>query len=577
MNCSRIITKAFVVFFAACTWNALSSAKRPIAVVRWGDHIAVANRDSGSISLLDIEAQTVTNEFPTAERIDDMVGISNSWLAICDSANSELKLLSYSQDGFKAEQTIDLPVQPVRIEVSPSRDFLAVSLLWAHQVALFDLKNEHDSVSLSNQRVIDLAFAPRELQFLPDRRLLVADAFGSRLAVVNVEKSKISRTFKIPGHNIRGISLTVDDHEILITHQQANEFVPGTRNHVFWGNVVTNLLRRIPLHQIESLQTNESTLHGFLFPLADQNRGSGDPSAILVSESNKQIVALSGVNEIAVRVDRANSITRYKTGRRPIAVCETNRPETIVVANLFDDSLSIVDLEKEVIDTISLGHSDLSSSQQGEALFYDATLSLDGWISCNSCHPDGHTNGKLNDNLGDDDYGAPKRVISLLGTGDSAPWAWNGSQHNLVDQVRKSLYLTMHGAREAVVLEEDVMSITSYLRSLPHPPSISTARGTANPSQIAIGKNIFTKNGCSECHGGTAYTSREKFEISLSDDTKTYVLNPPSLRGVSQRVRWLHDGRAVSLRDVFARHGHQNANQLSEEELDSLLHFLNSL
>ena len=55
-----------------------------------------------------------------------------------------------------------------------------------------------------------------------------------------------------------------------------------------------------------------------------------------------------------------------------------------------------------------------------------AKLAHDGWFSCHSCHTDGHTNSRLNDSLGDGSFGAPKRVLSLLGVNDTAPWAWNG-------------------------------------------------------------------------------------------------------------------------------------------------------
>lgn len=561
----------------AVTGSNAFAAKRPIAVQWLGELLATACRDSGSICLVDVDSKQMVCEQPIAGNLSDMAVISDEWVAVCDSEASHLQLLDYDGHEFSKQQQIDLPLKPIRIKASPKKNLLAVSLLWANQIALFEMKRSDASIRLVDKVLIDLDFAPRELQFLPNARLLVADAYGSEIAIVNVKEQCVERSFRIPGHNIRGVSLTFDQKGILLTHQQANEFVPGTRNHVFWGNVVTNLLRRIPLGQIDRLQSNGQTLHGFLFPLADQDQGSGDPSAILVSKTGKQIVALSGVNEMAVRLKRANSIKRFKTGRRPIALYEHVRRETIVVANQFDDSLSVVDLEKETVDTIPLGNREEVDPHDGEALFYDATLSLDGWVSCSSCHPDGHTNGKLNDNLGDDGYGDPKRVISLLGTGDTAPWAWNGSQNNLVDQVRKSLYLTMHGAQEATILEEDVMSITSFLRTLKHPPSVKSARGNIDPHQFKAGERVFQEQACADCHNGSAYTSREISSQRFLNDPQTHVLNAPSLRGVSQRIRWLHDGRAQSLRDVFERHGHQDANDLPSKELDALLYFLNCL
>ena len=40
----------------------------------------------------------------------------------------------------------------------------------------------------------------------------------------------------------------------------------------------------------------------------------------------------------------------------------------------------------------------------------------DDWYSCHSCHTDGHTTGEIGGNtLGDGHYGAPKRIMTLLG------------------------------------------------------------------------------------------------------------------------------------------------------------------
>jgi len=44
--------------------------------------------------------------------------------------------------------------------------------------------------------------------------------------------------------------------------------------------------------------------------------------------------------------------------------------------------------------------------------------------------------------------------------------------------------------------------------------------------------------------------------IGLIDETGNTRFNPPSLRGVHQRGRLLHDGRAESLRALFEDHQH---------------------
>ena len=84
-------------------------------------------------------------------------------------------------------------------------------------------------------------------------------------------------------------------------------------------------------------------------------------------------------------------------------------------------------------------------------------------MSCHSCHSDGHTNGGVADTLGDGDYGAPKRVPTLLGVSESGPWAWNGSMRVLSDQIRKSLHTTL---RASDVTDKQVEALESFLRKL---------------------------------------------------------------------------------------------------------------
>jgi len=51
----------------------------------------------------------------------------------------------------------------------------------------------------------------------------------------------------------------------------------------------------------------------------------------------------------------------------------------------------------------------------------------------------------------------------------------------------------------------------------------------------------------------------------------------PSLLGVRHRSSFLHDGRARSLRDAFARYGHPPLEQLDEAQIDDLVACLSSL
>jgi cytochrome c peroxidase len=207
-------------------------------------------------------------------------------------------------------------------------------------------------------------------------------------------------------------------------------------------------------------------------------------------------------------------------------------------------------------------------------LFYDARLSLDGWYSCHSCHTDGHTSGLLSDNLGDGGYGAPKRVLSLLGAGDTGPWAWNGTIPTLESQIRKSIESTMQGRKPR---DEQVAALAAYLRTLTPPPALDSLRGKTDAAAIERGRKTFESRGCASCHVPPSYASADSFDVSLKDELGATHFNPPSLRGVSQRGPYFHDNCAATLESVLIEHRHPPGSSLSAEELCDLIAFLNSI
>src|SRR5439155_26896115 len=169
------------------------------------------------------------------------------------------------------------------------------------------------------------------------------------------------------------------------------------------------------------------------------------------------------------------------------------------VANHFSDSVSIVELgDGKLVKEIPLGPTpELQSAERGERLFFDARLAHDGWLSCHSCHTDGHSNGLLNDNLGDGSFGAPKRVLSLLGVRDTGPWAWNGTMPDLEAQIRKSVETTMRGSKPT---DPQVQALAAYLRSLSPPPSLTRLTGEVNAMAVQRGREVFNREACGSCH-----------------------------------------------------------------------------
>jgi len=66
-------------------------------------------------------------------------------------------------------------------------------------------------------------------------------------------------------------------------------------------------------------------------------------------------------------------------------------------------------------------------------------------------------------------------------------------------------------------------------------------------------------------------------DVGIHDEEGVTEFKPPSLRGVSQRGPWFHDGRAAQLRDVLESGHHGSDTPLSEDQITLLLELLDSL
>src|SRR6185312_15052039 len=95
---------------------------------------------------------------------------------------------------------------------------------------------------------IDLPFNARcQCLVADDARLVVADACGGSLAVIDVEALRVVSVREMIGHNIRGLVLSSDGRALLVAHQVLNSHTETLQRNVFWGAVITNVVRMLPM------------------------------------------------------------------------------------------------------------------------------------------------------------------------------------------------------------------------------------------------------------------------------------------------------------------------------------------
>ena len=408
-------------------------------------------------------------------------------------------------------------------------------------------------------------------------------------------------------------ALGVTDDAVWVGHQVRPTEMSIDPQMIVWGLVISNRLTRLDARSVlPAGMERERELS-----LDPRRRANGDPSALAFVRKKRRadsaasraasarrenendesidriVVASAGTDRLlfvdpkaeagtygyASSLDRSQPFVERRVGDRPVALALHPDGRRAFVASALDDTVREVDVrEREARRTFRLRPARaLTSAERGARVFFDSTRSRGGWYSCHSCHPDGGTRGHLFD-TGSDDGGLGKRSPDLRGVHETGPWSWIGKFDRLEDQVATSLHRTM--AVDHPASERDVRDVVRYLATLTGPRP--RRQGEDLGGSPERGAEIFERSGCASCHEPPLYTTPRLRDVGIVDSYDgRRKFNPPSLRGVRNRRRYLHDGRASSLRAVFREHNaagrHGRASKLSDDELQDLIAFLRTL
>lgn len=589
------IAIAIVMALAACSDRAdadevLAPAphwRKPSAAVLLdhGTKLAVANESTGTVSLLDVDSEKNAQQLESNPVLSEaLVGGRLTSLVSADEADHLLatdfdrhRLILLRHNGETIDPVAEAKVADYPVQVVCCGERAWVTSLWSRALTYVEFDTAADTPALKNVGTVELPFPPRLMCLLPDEsRLIVADAFGGKLAVVEVATRQVQSVRDLPGSNIRGMAFSKDGSSLAIAHQITNRLARTTNDDIHWGMLVQNVIRIV---DVDAIINAEDVLyqHSRTVNLGQPGAGEADPAGLAALDNDEWLVAISGVDQVSIT--RTDSVIRERipVGDRPLAVVLDESRDRAYVVNQLSDSISIVDIRKgELIATLSVGPTPQPTAvSRGERLFYDARLSHDRWLSCHSCHVEGHSTGQLVDTKSDGTFGTPKRILTLLGTRDANPWAWNGEFRELHQQVRQSIASSMQGREPA---QTDLNDIVAFLHTLePAPPRFAPV--TDEDLQLVDrGRDVFQSAGCVRCHvPSLTFTSDSVYDVGYVDESGLKKFNPPSLRGVSQRDSLFHDGRVDSLEAVLTIENHQLSEPLNEPDLKALLQYLKTL
>jgi DNA-binding beta-propeller fold protein YncE len=213
-------------------------------------------------------------------------------------------------------------------------------------------------------------------------------------------------------------------------------------------------------------------------------------------------------------------------------------------------------------------------ARQGERLFHDASSTLQGWLSCATCHVDGKSDG-LNWDLMNNGVGDPKNTKPLAYAANTPP----AMVHGVFAQVGEAISAEFKFTKSVVPEPSQEFALGAYFNALTAEPSPFRQPGGKLSAAAARGQAVFEKTGCDECHSGKYYTDLKMHDVGTKNSRDPSAeFDTPTLAGLWLSAPYLHDGSAPTLRDVLTSKNaggrHNKASGRSREELDDLVQYL---
>lgn len=571
------------------------SYRKPQSMIELNDQSAlICTLNTGEFYLLDLRSGDIKLALTQANRRwSKLLKLESNIVAAVDLAAERVVVFQFVDGQFRQIAELSAPGHPHSLAWQAQNRTLYISGQWSQR--LYRYSTDKDITQWQQLASTDLPIHGGTLCHLPkNNALVVVDAFGGDYVVLRdevsdghvdtktIEPMHLVNQSSLTGHNVPCVFALNDEQSIVFPFQLLNPETYSVQGDITWGGLMSNNLRWLNTERLLTMQGDEVIKQGRFIPLGQVGNGAGDPTSMSFGNDERIAVTLGGIDRVAVGKLGQTKFQQFQVGLHPVASVFAADGKQLYVLNEFSDSVTQVDLSTEQTKDLPLGPlRQPTLAERGERLFFHSALAHDGWMSCHSCHSRGHTSGQLNDNTSDGSLGTPKRILSLLGQAETAPYSWTGEVVELEHQVLNSIQSTM--ATDFQISKQTVDAIAAFVRTLPPPPSLQAARAGGETQHLvgtgqAEGRELFEQLSCVNCHAGNQFTVAGRFDVGIEDQRGQKEFNPPSLIGVSQRSRsLLHDGRATSVRDVIGKYEHQLPRELTEAELNLLVEYLAGL
>lgn len=609
---------------------AASDYRSPFAVVASpdGKTIYATDQTGGRLSILDAASLALCGEVELRGRPQGLaLSQDGSTLYVAEHGASSVAVIDTSKRAVTSRIAVGL--WPTAVALGEQSRRLYVANQDRDSISVIDL-SQQPAATITELAVVR---EPSSLAITPDEKHVVVTnlmalgrgtdpTLSAVVSIIDTDSLAPAKNVKLPPGStmVPGVAVSPDGKWAYVVHGLGRFNLPITQLERGWVN--TNGLSIIDISSGARLAT---------LLLDDLMQGAADPHSPVVSQDGNHLwITHTGVHEVSsidiglvhellegkvpadlaalkdgsqaniwnqVQQNRnriadlendltalyiAGAIRRFRaggTGPRGLALSPDG--QSLFVANYYSGSVAVLDASTGSLQgSISLGAApDADSVRRGATIFHDATHAFQRWHSCASCHAnEGRIDGLRWDFLGDG-IGNPKDTLSLLHFDKTEPM----NRRATMQSARACTKNGLESTNMIVPTEKDVDDLFAYLVSLrPVPSPHLTADGKLTEA-AERGKSLFEgKGSCVRCHPAPYFTDKQMHNVGvLSPNEADGRYDTPSLLESYRTAPYLHDGRALTLKEIFTAHNeekkHGAASSLNEQELDDLIAYLLSL
>lgn len=588
------------------------------------------NPDNNTVSAGDMQTWRKQLEVPVGQNPQSLAQAADGRIWVVNQDSASISVLNQHTGALEATIALPWASQPHSLVFSPVDEVAFVSLYATGRLLKLD------AATLDVLTELDVGPTPRGLGISGDGGRLFVSRFISpdthgEIVEVDPAGFDIVRRFELafdsgPDTEAEGRGLPNYLGPAAISPDGTRAWVPSKKDNIARGlnrdgqPLTFDSTVRTIVSQLD-LTNNQEDLAARL----DLNDRTMAVAATFSPQGDYAFVALQGSQAVEI-IDayRGRVVSGIEhIGFAPQGLALTAAGDRLFVYSYLSRQIAVYDLRglqgteaftPQRLATIETVAAEQLPPQvlQGKQIFFDATdprFNRDGYLSCAACHLDGGHDGRVWDFT---DRGEGLRnTIDLRGRAGTAHGLlhWSGNfdeiqdfEHDLRqpfggqgflrdDQFYGSTHYMPLGAAKTG-LSPELDALAAYLESLTEvPPSPDRPGPALLSSEAAAGQGAFIAAGCDACHLGPHFTDsplgRRHDVGTLRESSGQRLglplngLDTPTLKGLWQSAPYLHDGSALTLRDLFAQPAfwsqHARQEPLTPDQVDGLIAYLNQL